>query len=405
MTAVGRPDDSVTEGHRVTTLELFFDLVFVYALTQITAFLADDPTPVGVIRGVLLMMVLWWCWCCYAWLGTTMRADAGRNRLIMLGAMSVMFLVALAIPESFEDQPGGLDGPLLFAGCYLVVRLLHIGAYALAGRGDRDLLSVIGRMAVPVLVGVALLVAAAFAEGPWQLGLWAAALLIDYVGVYLAGGGNWRMESPAHFAERHGLILIVALGESIVAIGIGIADQVLSWTVVLTAIGGLAISASLWWMYFTAVAARAEEALAAATGRARNALARDAFTFLHLPMVTGVVLVALGLKKAMTYVADTGQYPAGTPLSGIPLWALTIGVVMFVLAQLAFRLRTTGTWNVGRLVIAVVVLASTPLLGLLPAALAVWAIALCGIVLLLVERVSHPKDEAAVDEPVPDYRD
>jgi low temperature requirement protein LtrA len=363
----------------------------VYALTQVTALLAEDPTIAGLTRGLLLLMVLWWCWCCYAWLATTMRADAGRNRVIMLAAMSVMFLIALTLPESFNDRPGGLDGPLLFAGCYLVVRVLHVAAYAVAGQGDRDLLAVLTRMAMPMLVGTGLLVAAAFAHGPMQLGLWAAALLIDYLGVYANGGGSWRMESPGHFAERHGLIVIVALGESIVAIGIGMSGRAMSWLVLATALGGLIVASSLWWMYFTVVAELSEAALARAVGRHRAALARDAYTFLHLPMVAGIVLLALGMKKAMNYVSDVGTYPSGSPLHDVPLWTLTGGLTLFVLAQVAFRLRTTGTWNVGRLVLAVVLLGITPLLGRLPSSGAIFVVGACCLVLIGYEESRHRK--------------
>jgi low temperature requirement protein LtrA len=405
MTVVGRPDHAVAQGHRVTTLELFFDLVFVYAITQVTGLLADHPTLLGLTQGLLVLMVLWWCWCCYAWLATTMRADVGHNRIIMLAAMTVMFLISLTIPESFDDLPGGLDGPLLFAGCYLAVRLLHIGAYALAGRGDRDLLSVLRRMSVPMLAGTALLATAALTHGALQLGLWAAALFIDYVGVFVTGGGSWRLESPQHFAERHGLIIIVALGESIVAIGIGIAGAPMSWLIVGTALGGLAISCCLWWMYFTVVAERSEAALARAQGRERAALARDGYTFLHLPMVAGIVLLALGLKKAMTYVADIETYPAGEALSGLPLWTLSGGVTLFVLAQVAFRLRTTGTWNVARIVLATGVLVSTPLLELLPASAAVGTVAACCAVLISYESLRHRSDDVVAEEPVPEYRD
>jgi low temperature requirement protein LtrA len=122
--------DAVGDGHRVTTLELFFDLVFVYAITQVTALMSKNTGLEGLAQGLLLLGVLWWCWCCYAWLGTTIRADGGVARLTLLAAMTVMFLVALTIPEAFDDFEGGLHAPLLFAGCYFVVRLLHLVAWS-----------------------------------------------------------------------------------------------------------------------------------------------------------------------------------------------------------------------------------------------------------------------------------
>ncbi len=405
MATVLRPDHSVPKGHRVTTLELFFDLVFVYAITQVTELVADGPTLLRLVQGVLLILVLWWCWCCYAWLSTTVRADAGRNRIIMLAAMSALFLIALSIPEAFEDLPGGLDGPMLFAGCYLLVRVLHLGAYALAGRGDRDLLQVLRRTAVPMLAGSALLAVASFTEGPLQLGLWAVALLVDYVGVFLYSGGNWWLSSPQHFSERHGLILIIALGESIIAIGIGIEGHAISWLVVATALGGLVAACCLWWMYFVGVAERSQRALERLQGAERSTLARDAYTFLHLPMVAGVELMALGMKKAMTYVADPEAYAAGTGLHGVPLWTLTSGVALFVLAQVAFRLRVLGTWNVARVVLAAAVLLSTPLLGLLPAAADIGLVAAACTVLVVFESLRGRPIDAPVEELVPDYRE
>lgn len=405
MSTAVRPEHAVPKGHRVTTLELFFDLVFVYAITQVTAVIAEDPSLLGLTRGVLLILVLWWCWCGYAWLSTTVRVDVGRNRLVMLAAMSGMFLIALAIPESFDDLPGGLDGPLLFACCYLAVRLLQVAAFVVAGRGDRDRLSVVVRTSVPMVAGSMMLAVAAFTDGPWQLALWAVALLIDYIGVFLLSAGNWSLESPTHFSERHGLIVIIALGESIVAIGIGIAGQAMSWLVVATALGGLVIACCLWSMYFVGVAERAQEAVARTDGQDRSTLARDAYTYLHLPMVAGIVLLALGLKKALTYVSDVAKYPVGESLGGVSLWTLTCGVALFVLAQVAFRLRTLGTWNVARVVLALALVAVTPLLGLLPAAAAVGVVAAGCVALVAYEAVRHGDVDAAVEEPVPEYRD
>jgi low temperature requirement protein LtrA len=378
----------VDEGHRVTSLELFFDLVFVFAITQVTGLMSSRTTATSLVQGLMLLAVLWWCWCCFAWLGTTVQADEGVARLALLAAMAVAFLVALTIPEAFDDRPGGLRSPLLFAGCYLAVRVLHIVTYTMVGRGvgDSALLGVLRRMAPPMLAAAALLAAAAFTGGRGQLALWAVALVIDYSGVFLAGPRGWRLTSPAHFAERHGLIVIIALGESIVAIGVGVADLPMSWPVVLSAVLGLAVAGALWWMYFDVAATVAEHRLGELSGQARVAMARDSYTYLHLPMIGGIVLLALGLKKALLYVADTEHYGPGTALRGIPLWALTAGVALFLAAHSAFRRRNIGGWNRQRLVAAAVLLAGTPLLAHVPAEVAVAVVAALCVALIGYER-------------------
>jgi low temperature requirement protein LtrA len=381
--------EAVTDGHRVTTIELFFDLVFVCAITQVTGLMSKNPGLEGLAQGALLLGVLWWCWCCYAWLGTTIRADEGVARLTLLAAMAVMFLVALTIPEAFDDFEGGLHAPLLFVGCYLMVRLLHLVAYATAAHsaGDMDLLAVLRRVVPSMMAGTVLLGAAAFTGGLVQLALWAFALLIDYGGVYLSGTSGWRIPSPRHFAERHGLIMIIAIGESIIAIGIGVADLPISWLVVVTAVLGLTIAASIWWMYFDVAAIVAERRLSTLEGAERIAMARDSFTYLHLPMIGGVVLLALGLKKALLYVADTAHYSPTEALHGLPAWALTGGVALFMVAHSAFRRRNIGGWNRQRLVTAALLLAATPALERMPAAVAVGIVALVCVLLICYERL------------------
>jgi low temperature requirement protein LtrA len=300
-----------------------------------------------------------------------------------------MFLVALTIPEAFEDAEGGLRAPLLFVGCYFTIRVLHLVAYASVARSasDADLLAVLRRVAPSMIAGTLLLTAAAFTSGWAQLALWALALLIDYGGVYLSGSSGWRVPSPGHFAERHGLIMIIAMGESIVAIGVGVADLPMSWLVAATAVLGLTIVASIWWMYFDVAAIVAERRLTQLDGAERVAMARDSFTYLHLPMVGGVVLLALGLKKALLYVADTAHHSPTEALHGLPAWALTAGLASFLIAHSAFRRRNIGAWNRQRLAAAAVFLIATPGLERVPAAAAVGIVAASCVLLICYERL------------------
>jgi low temperature requirement protein LtrA len=374
------------EGHRVTTLELFFDLVFVYAITQTTQLMSDNSTLLGLGQGLALLAVLWWCWCSYTWLGNTVHADRGIARFAMLGAMAAMFLVSLTIPEAFHDFPGGLYAPLMFVGCYLLVRLLHLLAYFQAARADAGLRTVLTRVAPPMLAGTAVLFGAAFTSGPLQLGLWVLGLLVDYTGVYLAGADGWRVNSPAHFAERFGLIVIIALGESVVAIGIGIGQLPMSWLVAVAATCGLGLAAAMWWMYFDVVAPVSERRLAEAKGVERAKLATDTYTYLHLPLIAGIVLVALGMKKALLHVADTEHYSPSDGLHGLPVWALTCGAALYLVGLSSLRKRNLGSWNVQRLVVAAVLVAVTPALELVPATALLAVVAVATALLVTFER-------------------
>ena len=305
---------STDESHRVTTLELFFDLVFVFAITQVTQLMADDPTARGLGRGLVLMALLWFGWTSYAWLGNQAKADEGLLRLAMVVTMGALFVVALAIPESFEDKPGGLFGPFVLAACYATVRLAHLGVYVVAAGDDRALRRRLFVTAIPTAVACLLLVAGGAVGPPWQTALWVLALVVDYGGVFLAGTEGWRVYSAAHFAERHGLIIIVALGESVVAVGAGVADDPITVAVVVAALLALLVSVALWWVYFDVVALVAERVLAGLQGEPRSRLARDSYTYLHFPMLAGVVYLALGVKKVLEYVADTEHHDLGDSL-------------------------------------------------------------------------------------------
>ena len=374
---------------RVTPLELFFDLVFVYALTQVTSLLATDISAIGFARGLVVLGLVWWSWVGYSWLGNVAQADEGLLRLSFFVVMMAMFVMALAIPESFDDRPGGLNGPLVFVACYVVVHVVHLGLFWLAATDDEGLRRQLMRFAPTVAVAAVVLAAGALLGRPWQLLLWAIVLIADLVGTLAGGVSGWRIRSPGHFSERHGLIIIIALGESIVAIGVGVTALPVSWPVVVASTIGIALAAGLWWLYFDAIALVAERALARMKGSALPRLGRDAFTYLHLPMVAGIVIAALGLKKTLEYVGGADDHGWTDPLTGLAGWALPIGIGLFVLAQIAFRLRIGKSLSLPCLV-AVAALAIVGLVG--PAVPVVVALALVTAVvaaLVAFETITH----------------
>ncbi len=340
------------DGEQVTPLELFFDLVFVLALTQCTALMADNPTWEGLAQGLLVLGVLWWSWVGYSWLTSVVDPEEGAVRIAMFAAMAAFLVCALCVPGAFGDDA------LLFAVAYGAVRGAHIWLFVIASRDDPGLRHAIWRLAISTAIGVSLLVAASFADGGLQGGLWALALLLDMGGTLLIDPAGWRL-MPEHFAERHGLIVIIALGESIVAIGAG-AGLHIDAGVVIAAVLGIVVAASLWWLYFDVVAPVSTRRLvAAAEGAERNSMARDSFSYLHLPMVAGIALVALGMKKAIGHFED--------PLHLVPTFALLGGAALYLLAHVAFRWRNVHTLNRRRLVLALVLLALVPLMRELPA--------------------------------------
>jgi low temperature requirement protein LtrA len=388
--------ERLRESGSATTLELFFDLVFVFALTQITALMAEEPTGRGLLKGTLLILVVWWCWVGYSWVSNLVKADEGIARVTLLVAMVAMFLLALAIPEAFDDIDGGLWGPTVFAFGYLVLRLVHVLLFWVISKGDPALRRQVGRFAPTMVGGTVLLLLAADTSGDAQLLLWLAAVVADYGGTLAIGARGWRLNSARHFAERHGLMVIIALGESIVAIGVGVTHLAISWPIVIAATLGLAVSACLWWAYFDTAAILGEHALASAKGDQRVAMARTAFTFLHLPMMVGIVMLALGMKKVLTYVGDTEHHALSDPLYGAPLWALYGGTALYLLAHVGFAWRCYRSFKSYRLVIALVLLALVPVVANLPALATLGVLAALLVTLNVVETIVFraARDEA-----------
>jgi low temperature requirement protein LtrA len=369
--------DTVQE-QEVTPLELFFDLVFVFAITQVSSFVSDDATWTHLLEGVAILAVLWWAWVSYAWLGNTAGSDDGAVRVVLLSAMGAMLIVSVAVPGAFTDHG------LIFGVAYLTVRLLHLGAYALLARADPSLGGVVARLASTAIPGAALLVLGGALHGTPRAICWIAALLVDYGGLAVRGVEGWRVQ-PSHFAERHGLIIIIALGESIVSLGLGASGLDLDARVVTGALLGVAISAALWWAYFDVVAIVAERRLRDAPYERQIRIARDSYTYLHLPMVAGIVVFAVGAKRALEV---SGELPA------VPAWALCAGVALYLVALSAFKRRNIGSWNEPRLAAAAALVALAPVATQLPALLSLTIVALvvCALIAYEVTRYREARE-------------
>ena len=331
-------------------LELFFDLVFVVGFTQCTALMSTELSWRGLARGLAVLAVLWWAWTGYAWLTSVVDPEEGSVRIAMFVAMASLGIVALCVPEAFDDRA------LPFALAYGVVRGGHVALFALASRDDPALRRSVSALAVSATIAVSLLIVASFFDATVTAALWGLAIVFDWVGpaIFRAEGwmDGWRLV-PAHFAERHNLVIIIALGESIVVLGHA-AEGELTAGVYVAAVLGIGLASAVWWIYFDVVALVTERRLALATaGRQRNVLARDSYSYLHYPMVAGIILAAFGLEETLAHVDD--------PLESVPAFGLLGGIAIYLLAHVALRLRNAHTLNRQRLVLALVLVALWPL--------------------------------------------
>jgi low temperature requirement protein LtrA len=340
------------EGERVTPLELFFDLVFVLAITECTTLMAHHPSWSGVGQGLLVLGVLWWAWASYAWLTSVIDPEAGAVRLVFFAAMAAMLIAAISVPEAFGDRA------LVFALAIGVFRIAHIALFAIASTDAPDLRRSTTTLAVSTAIAVALLATASAFDGITQAAIWVVALALDFGGPYFFGEEGWQLV-PGHFAERHGLIIIIALGESIVEIGTGAAGH-LVLGVGVAAVLGVAVAAAMWWVYFDVVALVSARRLAEAEpGRVQNALARDSYSYLHLFLVAGIVLTAFGLEEVL---AHTDKH-----LHWVTAFGLCGGIAVYLLGLVAFRYRQKHDWNRFKPVCAALVLILIPIATKIPA--------------------------------------
>ncbi len=338
--------------------------------------MSHHPTWTGLAQGLLVLGVLWWAWTSYAWLTSVIDPEAGPVRLVFFAAMAAMLIAAICVPEAFGDLA------LAFALAIGFFRVAHIALFTIAGDGEPELRRSTQALAVSTAIAVALLATASAFDGLAQAGLWILALALDFGGPYLFGVEGWQLV-PGHFAERHGLIIIIALGESIVEIGAGAAGH-LDLGIGVAAVLGVAVVAAMWWTYFDVVALVSAKRLAEAEeGRVQNALARDSYSYLHLLLVAGIVMTAFGLKATIAHTA--------AHLHWVPAFALLGGAALYLLGLVAFRYRQKHTWNRNKLILALV------LLVLIPPATAIPALATLALVTvllgLLVLREHHGYDE------------
>jgi low temperature requirement protein LtrA len=373
---------------RTSPVELLWDLVFVFAITQVTTLLSRELSWAGFGRAVVILALVWWAWSAFVWAANAQAPDSRSLRLCLLVSTAFIFIAGLAIPQAF-----GAEG-LLFAIAYAVVRFLHLVLYADASRRGNAAWSAIAGFAITVAIGMALLIAGALVHGGWRIALWALALAIDYAGPAWLTRERLRglqQVAVAHFAERYSLFVIICLGESIVAIGVGATATHRHLTAELIAVVslGLVATVGMWWTYFDSFAEIAEERLRA--HRDPVLAAADGYSYLHLVIVAGIITFAAGVRLLV-------RAPGVTPAGAVRL-AVCGGIASYLMGHVAFRLRMDGSIGYEKIAAALALLvlyaAGASLTAwVLMAAIAVLMVGLCAAEVAL-ERHSRSSEPAA----------
>jgi low temperature requirement protein LtrA len=344
-----RREPAAESAARVSTLELFFDLVFVFTLTQLTTRLAGELDWTGAARVALMLGIILWMYGGFAWLTNAVIPNSRLRRTLMLVGMGGFLTISLAIPDAFGDAGWA------FGVGYFVVNAVHSGLFVLAGGpgAARAMLSL-----APVnLTSAALVLAGGFAPGGWRWALWALAFAVDVAAPYIHPIGGFTI-SPSHFVERHGLVVIIALGESVVAIGVGAAGLDVDPPLVLVAALGLTLSYLMWWVYFGEGDEAAEHALASVPEGGRAMVAMRAYGYAHYVLLLGIVVAAAGVKKVIGHAGEELKLAEAVALAG--------GLALYLAGDVAFR-RVLGLGNVRYRAAGVVLALATVPLGLVVA--------------------------------------
>jgi low temperature requirement protein LtrA len=365
-----------TNGRSVGNLELFFDLTFVYAMSQVTHLMLSDISWQGFGRGVLALLALWWAWVCYAWLTNTFETARVIHLTLIIVAMAAMLIAVIALPTAFTT------GAVVFGLALLAVRLINAGMFiASSSRDEDELASAIRRLVPGLLVGPALIVAAAFVATPYRELLWVAAAAVDFGSPLIARISELRVV-PSYFVERHGAVIIIALGETIVELGAGATEDLHHPRVLGAVVLGVLISATLWWTYF-GLTAGAELRMQRTSAVDRPRLARDAYSYLHLPLVAGIIFFAVGARVSIEHI--------GEPLAPLPALALTGGVALFYAAEVAYRWRDHHQLTVDRLLAAAAALLVFPGAISVPAVVSLTVLTAIGVLRLAWELWRRPQ--------------
>lgn len=357
----------------VTFVELFFDLVFVYALTQLTSSVLHDLTWSGAARWAAVYWLIWWAWTQFTW--TLNLADTERTqiRLLTLAATAVAFFLAQSVPDAYGD------GGAWFAIAYVFVRVLGVAGQVWVIGDDAKQITGLTRYASASLLGVALVLAGAAANPEVRVWIWLGAILADLVAAALAGRTTWVLQG-GHFAERHGLIVIIALGESLIAAAVATSSLERNIEFAVVATGAVLATCALWWLYFGNLHRKLEAQLSAQAESDRGRFARDVFSLWHAVVVAGIVGVAVGFEQAVAH-----------PLNPLTLGgsiALAVGVAMFAggLGAASLRSRVEGAAT-SRFGLALLAVASIPLLTIVDAGVALWGLAVVATLASVLETV------------------
>lgn len=347
----GIPTRAREESSEVSTLELFFDLVFVFGFIQVTNFLSANLTWGGMIRGIALLGALWWAWVTYSWLTDAIHAeDILVERVVILTAATSMFVVAVAVPGAFDEHA------LIFGVAYFVVRVLHVGLYALGTEPETQ--QGIRRLAPGFLGGPALIIVAGFLDGILQGALWAIALAIDYGVPYIRGNEGFYIHAQ-HFVERYRLIVIIALGEILIGMGLSATELSLGPMEILGIVLGMGIVVTLWWLYFDYLVSAAECRLVNTKGHERAVRALISYSYVHFLIVCGIIFSALGIEELIAHF--------GSPPELIPVVALYGGGALFLIGRGAFQWRETDQISELGLIATIIICLAIPLGIRLPA--------------------------------------